>query len=248
MSQDRSTLLPLLRKLERHGPLSAGDREAVLALPHILKTLDAGSYIVRDGDEPEYCCVLLSGFAFRHKVVGNGGRQILSVHMTGDAVDLQQVLLTTADHNVQALTRIDVALVAGAVVAELAGTRPAVGRAMWTETLIEGSIHREWIANVGRRDSRTRLVHLLCELAIRQKAAGLSEGDQYLLPLTQEQLADATGLTPVHINRVLQALRAEGIIATGKRQVTIRDWNSLAEVGDFSSRYLHLDQLNPQHA
>ena len=242
MSSDQSTLTPLLRKLERHVALSAADRDAVLALPNSVRTVEPGGYLVREGDIPAHCCVLLSGFAYRHKIVGDGGRQILSIHIQGDAVDLQHLLLATADHNVQTLTRLDAAFIPSEAVAQLAGDRPAVGRAMWMDTLIEGSIHREWVANVGRRDSRTRLAHLLCEIAIRQKAAGLSEGDEYALPLTQEQLADATGLTSVHINRVLQALRADGVISVEKKRVTIGDWNRMTEIGDFSPRYLHLEQ------
>ena len=245
MSNDKSTLMPLLRKLERHVALSAADQGAVLALPHQVRAVEPGAYLVREGDVPGHCCVLLSGFAYRHKIVGDGGRQILSVHITGDAVDLQHALLDLADHNVQTLTRLDAAFIPSEAIAEIAARHPAVGRAMWIDTLIEGSVHREWIANVGRRDSRTRLAHLLCELATRQKAAGLSEGDDYQLPLTQEQLADATGLTSVHINRVLQALRADGVIAMEKKRVTISDWNRMTQIGDFSARYLHLQQDRP---
>jgi CRP-like cAMP-binding protein len=112
--------------------------------------------------------------------------------------------------------------------------------AMWYDTLVDGSIFREWIANIGRRDAHTRMAHLLCEFALRLKVAGLGERDSYELPMTQEQLADATGLTPVHVNRTLRALDQEGLISRDKRAVRISDWKRLVAAGDFDSGYLHL--------
>lgn len=125
---------------------------------------------------------------------------------------------------------------------KLAFDRPTVGRAMWYETLVDASIFREWTLNVGRRDSHTRTAHLLCEFALRLETAGLGEQCAYELPMTQEQLADALGLTNVHVNRTLKALSAQGLIERSKRSVKIRDWKRLAAVGDFDSNYLHLDQ------
>ena len=113
--------------------------------------------------------------------------------------------------------------------------------AMWLDTLVDGSIFREWIANVGRRDAHTRLAHLLCEFSLRLKIAGLGKSNQYELPMTQEQIADCTGLTSVHVNRTLKILEAEGLIQRrSSRTVTIGDWKKLAEAGDFDSTYLHL--------
>ena len=117
---------------------------------------------------------------------------------------------------------------------------------MWTDTLVDGSIFREWIANVGRRDARTRMAHLLCEFSLRLKVAGLGTDDQYELPMTQEQLADATGLTSVHVNRTLKALERDGLIQrSNPRFVQIGDWRKLAEAGDFDSNYLHLRGNEP---
>jgi CRP-like cAMP-binding protein len=236
------TLLPMVRKLSLWMQLDKDDEDAVLRLPHKVKTLGAHNYIVRDGEKPTHCCLLLSGFAFRHKVSGDGGRQIISIHMKGDVVDLQNSLLRTSDHNVQALTNIEVAFIPVEAVQKLAFDRPTVGRAMWYETLVDASIFREWTLNVGRRDSLTRTAHLLCEFALRLETAGLGEQCAYELPMTQEQLADALGLTSVHVNRTLKALTAEGLIERSKRSVKIADWKRLAAVGDFDSNYLHLDQ------
>ena len=124
--------------------------------------------------------------------------------------------------------------------------RPAVGRALWTDSLVDGSIFREWIANVGRRDAYTRIAHVLCEFGLRLQHAGLGQENAYDLPMTQEQLADATGLTPVHVNRVIRKLEAEGLISrTSPRSVAIGDWKRLAQAGDFDSGYLHMKQDDP---
>jgi len=235
-----SPLAPMLRKLTQSSPLGAADREAILALPHKLRQFAPGSYIVREGDAATHACVLLSGYAYRHKVVGDGGRQVLALHMKGDVVDLQNSFLKAADHNVQTITKAEVALIPREAVREIAFARPAIGMAMWHDTLVDGSVHREWTANVGRRDARTRMAHLLCEFGVRLDQAGLGTLCDYDLPMTQEQIADATGLTSVHVNRTLMALDREGWTRRNMRSVHIRDWDQLAGVGDFDPAYLHL--------
>jgi len=240
MTSPNHTLAPMLRKLSRWCTLSEEDQQAVLELPHETRVIGKGNYIVRDGDKPTRSCVLLSGFAYRHKVVGNGGRQILSVHMTGDVVDLQNSLLRTADHDVQALTEAEVAFIPVDAVTDLAFSRPSIGMAMWYDTLVDASVHREWTANVGRRDARTRMAHLLCEFGVRLHDAGLVSLCSYEMPMTQEQLADATGLTSVHVNRTLKSLDRDGLVQRSSRSVLITEWDTLAKAGDFDTRYLHL--------
>jgi CRP-like cAMP-binding protein len=229
-------------KLSSHSTLNEAERAAVRGLPHILRTVDPATYLVREGELPEYCAALVGGFAFRHKVTGDGGRQIMSIHMPGDMVDLQNSFLDVSDHNVQTLTRAEVAFIPRPAIRDMAAKFPALGRAMWTDTLIDASIFREWVMNVGRRDALSRIAHLLCEFAIRLETAGLAEAQSYELPMTQEQLADAVGLTPVHVNRVLKELERLGLIVRRKRAVSIPDWQRLREAGDFSARYLHLGQ------
>ena len=218
--------------------LSPEDREAILSLPHNVRTLEPGSYLLRDGDLATTCSVILSGFACRHKVVIDGARQILAIHMKGDGIDFQNALLGHADHNIQAITRLEVAAIPASAINDFLLAHPAAGRAILTEVLTDASIQREWTANVGRRDARTRLCHLLCEIGLRQEAAGIGARDRFELPLTQEQLADATGLTAVHVNRVLQGLRAERVIASEKRVVNVSSWDELTRIGDFRSAYL----------
>jgi len=235
----------MVRRLESRATLDDADRDAIRTLPFTPRTLEPAAYMVREGEPPEICMMLLTGFAYRHKVTGEGERQILSVHMPGEFLDLQNSFLDVADHNVQALTRVDVAAIPVPALRALAHERPAVAHAMMIDTLIDASIFREWIVNVGRRNSITRISHLLCEFALRLQIAGLARENGYELPMTQEQLADCTGLTPVHVNRVLKELGRMELIDRNRRAVTIVDWDRLRHVGDFSHRYLHLPQGGP---
>lgn len=233
----------MVSRLSRRSRLDEGDRAALLALPHTVRHLPAGAHIVRDGEPAAHCALLLSGFAYRYKLTGEGARQIISIHMPSEFVDLQNSLLAVADHSVQTLTAADVAMIPKRAIEEVALARPGVARAMWVDTLIDSSIFREWVVNVGRRDSRARVAHLLCEFSLRLQSAGLAQGHRYELPMTQEQLADAVGLTSVHVNRVLRQLGEDGLISRDRRTVTIEDWHRLSEVGDFNERYLHHDGM-----
>jgi CRP-like cAMP-binding protein len=213
----------------------------VLKLPYTLRTLEPATYTIREADAPTHCVVLVSGFAFRQKLTGNGSRQIVALHIPGDALDFQNLFLDVSDHSLQMLTRAEVALVPIADLQAIARERPAVGHAILVKILVEASIFREWVLNVGRRDSITRLAHLLCELGVRLEAEGLAQDYGYELPMTQEQMADALGLTPVHVNRTLKVLEAEGLIVRSKRSVSFPDWKRLRLLGDFNQRYLHLE-------
>ena len=230
----------MVRKLEHWHPLKEGERREILALPHVTRDLSAHQYLIWDGDRPQSTCLILSGFAMRHKLTGKGSRQIMSIHMKGDLIDLQNSLLGVADHNVQMLTSGTVAMIPVQAIRDIAFRIPTVGMAMWYETLVEGSIFREWILNVGRRDAFTAIAHLLCEFALRLEVAELGKAVNYELPITQEQLADAVGLTPVHVNRTLMRLEQEGHIRRSKRLIEIDDWQNLAKVADFEPRYLHV--------
>ncbi|HYW17349.1 MAG TPA: Crp/Fnr family transcriptional regulator [Allosphingosinicella sp.] len=237
------TFQKMVQRLERRSPLNPDDREALLSLPHHVKRVPASAHVVRDGEVPDYCTLLLGGFAYRYKLTGEGGRQIISLHCAAEFLDLQNSFLGLADHGVQMLTEGELALMPVGLLQELALTRPAIARALWIDTLIDASIFREWVVNVGRRDSRARVAHLLCEFSLRLEAAGLAKNHQYELPMTQEQLADAVGLTSVHVNRVLKQLGEEGLIRRDRRSIVIVDWQRMSEAGDFNERYLHHDAM-----
>jgi CRP-like cAMP-binding protein len=236
---DEPLLAPLARRWERQVSFSGDERAALLALPVTRKSVVKDGFIVREGEAGSSCSLLLKGFAYRQKFVGDGARQIISLHIPGEFVDLQNCLLAIADHNVQSLDQSDLAQVPKAALLDLAARHPNIAKAMWLDTLVDASIFREWVVNVGRRDARTRIAHLLCELALRLEASGMSRDGVCQFPLTQEQLADATGMTAVHTNRTLQALRKEGLISLTSSTLVVLDWERLRDVGDFSERYLH---------
>lgn len=242
MSVSESVLTQMVDKLATRSPLDENDRAAIGALPYTLRTVDPASYLVREGERPERCPFIVAGFAYRQKLTSDGARQIISIQIPGDFTDLQNLFLRESDHNVQALTRATIADISIPALRELVLTRPAVAKAMWVDALIDASIFREWIVNVGRRDARARIAHILCELAVRLDAAGIGGEYRYELPMTQEQLADAVGLTPVHVNRVLKSLTEDGLIERDKRTISVGDWGRLKSVGDFTERYLHLHQ------
>jgi CRP-like cAMP-binding protein len=229
----------LARKLESLAKLAEDDRRLILSLPFMVKPASGGDYLVREGKAATDCCVLLSGFACRHKLAASGARQIVSFHLPGDMLDLQHLLLARADHNVQTITDAVVAWIPHGALRKAAAESPAIAEALWRDTLIDAAIFREWVLNVGRRDAKTRIAHMLCEFAARCETAGLGSVHSFELPMTQEQIADATGLTSVHVNRMLRALEADGAIARDRRHIRIADWNHMREIADFDPAYLH---------
>ncbi len=234
----------LIAKLETRSPLDDGDRAAIRDLDCTTRTIPAQSYLIREGERPTQCAFIVDGFAYRHKLTSDGARQIVGIQMPGDFTDLQQLFLVEADHNVQALTQLEVADIGIPKLQALATSRPGIDRALWVDTLVEGSIMRETVLNIGRRDGAARIAHLLCEFELRLGAAGLSDRG-YELPMNQEQLGDATGMTAVHVNRTVRQLEKEGLITRSgrtRRSLRIADWQGLQARADFSPRYLHLDQ------
>jgi CRP-like cAMP-binding protein len=233
----------MVRKLRTRTKLDEADRGAILALPYVPRSYNATSYIIREGaPAPSHCDFIQEGFAFRQKLTANGARQIVSLHLAGDFIDLQHLFLNMADHNVQALTELKTVGIERDAIQRLVLDRPAVGKAMWIDALVDSSIYREWVVNVGRRDARQRIAHVLCEIYLRTQAAGIASDGKFEFPLTQEQLADVVGLTPVHVNRTLKSLVKDGILQRDKRNISFSDWGLIASIGDFNSLYLHLDQ------
>jgi CRP-like cAMP-binding protein len=232
-------LEPLITKLGLLADLDKEDRAAIRALPVTLKPARPNCYLVREGDTATSCCLLIDGYACRHKAASNGSRQIVSFHHPGDLLDLQHLWLERADHNIQTISDAVVGWVPIAALRALSRDRPRIGEALWRDTLIDASIYREWVLNVGRRDAKQRIAHMLCEFAVRRQAAGLGSPEDFVLPMTQEHIADATGLTAIHVNRMLQALGNEGVIQREKRHIAIADWQRMRRVADFQPAYLH---------
>lgn len=230
----------LASRLGAHTDLSAADIAAITSLAMSERRLERGSYVVREGDRPSQCSLLVEGYVIRQKLASDGGRQIVAIQMAGDLIDLQNLMVATADHSVQALTPIRIFAFSRDALLALLVEHPAVGRAIMRETIVECSIAREWMTNVGRRQAPARIAHLLCELAYRIGCEGSVDDYSFEMPMTQEQIADSTGLTPVHVNRSIKLLDDMNLIERSRRSIRIVDLRTLADFGDFRSRYLHI--------
>jgi CRP-like cAMP-binding protein len=230
----------MIRKLDSIFPLSEEERQALQDLPMQITVFKADQDIVRIGDRPSQCCLLLEGYTCVYKLTSEGKRQIMALHVPGDIPDLQSLHLKVLDNSIATICPCTVGFIQHEDLRRVCERHPRITAALWRETLVDASVFREWLLNIGRRESYTRMAHLLCEFLVRLKVVGLAEDGTFDLPITQVELADAIGTSTVHVNRVLQALRAEGLIETKSTQVTIPDWERLKEVGDFDPLYLHL--------
>ncbi|MCB8820906.1 Crp/Fnr family transcriptional regulator [Microvirga rosea] len=231
---------PLLQKLESISVLSDEEKQAILHLPMNVRVLEADTDIVRDGDRPSDCCLILSGFICRYKVLSDGRRQIMGFYIPGDIPDLQSLHLQVIDNSVGTLVKSSVALIPHQSLRDLWQRYPNLGEILWRDTLIDAAMFREWLIGVGRRSAYQRIAHLLCELLMRMKAVGLANESGCDLPVTQSEFGDALGLSTVHVNRVLQDLRRDGLIVLRGSSLTIPDWEALQTAGDFDPAYLHL--------
>jgi len=229
----------LIRKLQISTALDADDLKAIEHLPIITKELSSHTAVVREGERPSQSGLLIDGFLCRSKTTDAGKRQILSIHIPGDVPDLQSLHLHVMDHDVTTLSRATVGFIPHEALRALTRERPTVAEALWRETLIDAAVFREWIVNVGRRSAVVRLAHLLAEIGRRLQTMGFATGDRFELPMTQLDIADALGLTPVHVNRVVQELRRDGLLELRKQSVFLPDVPRLKELGDFDDLYLH---------
>ncbi len=239
MNSRNFPLEALIAKVQRLAPVDDEDIAALRSLSHRTDRRRSQQYIVREGDKPTECCLLVDGYAARSKLSAEGGRQIVSFHVSGDMLDLQHLFLDRADHFVQAMTDVTLVWIPMPALRELISNRPRVGTAFWRDALIDASIFREWVLNVGRRDAKTRIAHMLCEFITRSEAAGLGSVESMRLPFTQEQIGDATGLTAVHVNRMLRELTEEGLIRRSPGMLQVRDWSGFRRVAAFDAAYLH---------
>lgn len=214
-------------------------RRALFDLKQGRETYETYRDIVREGDVTERCCLIETGFASRYKTLPNGGRQINSFHFPGDLIDLQSALLTVADHGIRTHAPTTIVTFDCQDILKLAQEHAEWGRAFWFDTMIDSSIFREWMLNVGRRTAVSRIAHILLEIAWRMEAIGLSDGRKFIIPVTQADLADAAGLSAVHTNRSLQRLREDGLIRSYGKTVVIEQREELARVGSFDARYMH---------
>jgi CRP-like cAMP-binding protein len=230
----------LIRKLESIARLSPEEKAALQRLPLRLKAVAADQDIVSEGDTPSECCLLVEGFACRYNVTVQGKRQILSFHIGGDIPDLQSLHLSVMDHSLGTLIPCKLAFIRHDDLRNLMRNHPRLGELFWRDTLIDAAVFRQWVVNVGRRPSLARMAHVLCELLVRLRAVELVEDHVFDLPVTQGELADALGISNVHVNRVLQDLRKQNLIALQGKTLKVLDWEGLKTTGEFDPTYLHL--------
>ncbi len=231
---------PLIAKLERSAALTDPERQALAGALARARSLPPGADIAVEGIAPDACTVLLDGWAARYKLLDDGKRQITGFVIPGDLCDLEGLLAGSMDHSVAALTAVTVAPIPRDIFAGLMECHPSLARALRQDLLAEAAIAREWVLNVGRRSAYQRIAHVLCEIGVRLEAAGLASRSEFSFPVTQADLADATGLTTVHVNRVLGSIRGDGLITWRGGKVVIPDWERLEQAGVFRPSYLRL--------
>ena len=232
---------PLLRKLANFTELSAEEKSAVEDSCGDVREFGAGEDVISQGDRTAGVKLLLEGFACRYKVLEDGRRQVVAYFVPGDLCDLRVFILKRMDHSIGAVSACKVAELSPENVLKLTHNYPTLTRALWWSTLVEEAIAREWIVNVGQRNALERMAHLFCELLYRFRAVGLNQGNSCTLPLTQVELAETLGLSSVHVNRTLQALRKRKLITLENGTLTIENLDELKDLSFFNPDYLHLD-------
>lgn len=233
----------LIRKLESISPLDDDDRTALSAIPLRTRTIEAGVDIIPQGAVPTECCFVVEGLVCRYAVTGAGTRQIVSFHIPGDLPDRDSLHLAELDHSVGSLSPARVAFIPHAPLTELLLRRPNIAVAFWRDGVVDAAIFRQWLTSLGRRSARQRIAHVLCEMYARMDALSLADRDHFSFPVTQPQLADALGLSAVHVNRTLQELRQAGLLAWKGSVVNLIDLAALREISEFDPSYLRLRSM-----
>ena len=239
---DGSAVPALVLKLEAFTRLSTDDRAALARISRNVRTLEARGDLLCEGERPRHVHLVVDGWACRYKELPDGKRQVVSLLLAGDFCDLKMQVLRRMDHSVCAISRLKVATIAPEEVTGICADHPRIAHALWWNELVDAAIQREWTINLGQRSAQQRLAHLLIELYLRLQAVGRANDGRCDFPLTQNDLADALGLTAVHVNRTLQQLRRKRLIELEHKQLNVLDLPRLMEMAMFSPDYLHLDR------
>ena len=235
---------PLIAKLSRVMELSPDDRLALQAMCREVRQVGVRRDIIRDGDRPDRVHLILKGWACRYKILKNGKRQITALLLPGDFCDLHVGMLDQMDHSIGSLSATTFAYVDRAQFDTLTRARPAILHALWWATLVDEGVLRSWIVSLGVRSARERVAHLICELWERMKNIDAVNEGQFNMPLTQPDLAEALGLTPIHVNRVVRQLLADKVLEIHRGEVTVLDQDALVRIADFDPSYLHAQAIN----
>ena len=233
--------------MELYVRLSADERRSLAELVgRSVRRFPPRRDMLSEGETPHSAFIILEGWAARTKMLADGRRQIVSILLPGDICDAHHYVLREMDHSILALTRLRVAEVSREQLEALTDRSPRLCRAFWWHDLVGMAIQREWTLNLGQRSAFERIAHFLCETFVRLEALKMTQGDSCDFPIVQNDLADITGLTSVHVNRTLQELRRSGLIVLGKRRLTIPDLDRLKSVALFTENYLHLHREGAQ--
>jgi CRP-like cAMP-binding protein len=208
------------------------------------RIVPANTDLISEGDKPGNVHLVLRGFACRYKLLENGTRQIVAYLVPGDLCDLHVFLLDHMDHSVSTLSECEVVDIPRATILAMLD-RPDIARGLLLSTMVDEGTLREWLASVGRRSAEERVAHLLCELLARLRSVGLASEDTFPLPVTQVELADTTGMTAVHVNRIIQRLRREKLISLGGKELVVLDVAGLQKLAGWNPNYLHLRRQSP---
>ncbi len=228
-----------VQKLSSYAPLAADERTLLAEACKDSRKLPTRCDLIREGDRPGPIFILLEGWACRYKLLPEGGRQIMAFLMPGDFCDMHDAVVDEMDHSIGTLTEARVATVPRSQMEALFTASPSLTHAFWRSQLADEGTLRAWIVSMGRRGSVERVAHLMCEIYVRARNIGLADADLLQFPLTQIVLADALGLTPVHVNRVLRHLRLEEVMELGRGTLTISDPGKLARLAGFDETYLY---------
>lgn len=243
---NRPDLQRFLDRLTSRSVLSGEERQAILDLPSHAEQVQSNRDFVPLGVKVDQACLIVAGLVGRFGQNSEGNRQITAIHIPGDMADLHSVVQPTTGSALQALSVATILRIPHAAIRAAATRYPAVAEALWRDCVVDASILSQWVVNVGRRDARQRIAHLLCEIAIRLRGQPDRGEIMFDFPITQTQLGDATGLTAVHVNRTLQGLRASRIVEWSRGDVVrIPHWGALAAAGDFDPEYLQTKVRSP---
>ena len=232
------TLQPYLNRLTSRSVLTQQEQNAVLSLRGHAEQVRPNRDFVRLGATTDHVSLIVAGIVGRFDQSSDGKRQITAMHIPGDVCDLHAVVQPLATSALQALSVATILRIPHAEIRGAAARFPALAEALWRDSTVDAAILAEWVVNVGRRDAKTRVAHVLCEMATRLKASGHGNEFVFDFPVTQMQLAEMTALTAVHINRTLQGLRADGLVEWHQRRIRVPDWAALVARAEFEPAYL----------
>jgi CRP-like cAMP-binding protein len=231
-----------LKKLRARDDVSAREERVLESAVYTILDVAKKETLVRADVPLSNSNILLEGLVCRYRDMANGQRQVTEVHVPGDFVDLHSFPLQRLDHSIMALAPSRVAVVPHERLRLITETEPHLTRLLWLTTAMDAAIHREWLVSIGRRSALGRVAHVLCELYERFNIVGMTDGTSYLLPLTQVDLAECLGLTPIHINRTLRALRLQRLVTFRSNRVIIDDLEALQKVAEYNPNYLFLEK------